>query len=159
MQNITCVVDGKEYPSMRTACNHYGVNISAVSRRVKKGETIESAIFNVMKNQEKFCERSYKEVVVNDKSYRSLNSACVLLGKNPATIRYRLKKCGMTMEDAFNIQVHSRVSVTIDNVCYLTLKDACNAHQYNYYKIYARIYRGKTPQEAFDIEKEKFLKT
>lgn len=79
-----------------------------------------------------------KEVVINNRKYVNLRSACLLLGLNYNTIYSRIKK-GMSIEDAINtpVQVSSNPNeVVIKGKPFSSGVSACNFYGINRSKVY-----------------------
>lgn len=155
------VVDGNEFPSVRAAVKHYGLNYATISNRLQSPYwTIEEAFELVPHESVVTHTGSAKPITINGKTYASIDEACEEY-KLPRALVYTRRKRGWSIEEAFGIKERNTSkygyknygnknakSVTIDGVTYGSIKEASEHYGIKCQTLYWRLRHGTPINEA-----------
>lgn len=147
------VVDGKIYKSYRSLCDDYGINANRLREVLKKGkynsENIKEAVETVIEIEKKIKSKSLKVKILNEDTNEieeiNLREACNILGVNYNTAYSRVKRDGISPQDAIEGGVRA---IEFDGVTYNNLKEACNELSCNYGTVRMKIKNGMSVDEA-----------
>jgi len=93
------IIDGVEYPSLKEAAEHFGINRSAVHARLKTGWTVEKAFKTPLKDT---------SIEVEGIRYSGLKEASEKFGMPYKSVQRRVKKLGWDIQQALNTPLQSR---------------------------------------------------
>ena len=127
-------VFNKNFASILEASSYYGVAYTAVIERISKGMPLEEAL-------------SYKlkyGVTVFGKEFPSKVKACEYYGVKVATINYRMKNSGLSLEEAISLCN----GVSVEGKKFKTIKDACIYHDVKPQSVAKKMQEGMTVEEA-----------
>ncbi len=142
------VYNGETFKSISSLCRKYGLNISRVTTRVKRGMSIKDAVETPdIVSQGKPC-------VYNEKKYRSIKNLCEQLGFNYDIILRRINS-GWTLERAINTPGKSnKIEVVYNGEKYQSISKLCEKYGANYYIVGERIRNGMSIEEAMNTPVE-----
>lgn len=97
----TISLNGKEFGSVKEACDFYGISYNTVNARIAKGYPLKSAI-----KMERI-ENSGKNVVINGVTYSSIKEACQAFKISPSIVYQRIR-CGWSVEEALTMPMRRK---------------------------------------------------
>ena len=151
-------VNGKTFKSFSEACRYYNLNYSMVWNRLNKGWTIEEA-FGLI---EKEFHHHRKEITLNGKTFNSIIEATKYYNLNTNLVQKRLSR-GWTNEEAFGLVKrkgkrkygNKRKQITIEGRTFNSINEAVKYYNLNYNKVWSRLNKGWTIEEAFELVQRK----
>ena len=88
-------------------------------------------------------------IKVLGKEFKSVKKAAEYYGVNRGTVHTRMKKQGMTLEEALTTPLREKIEVEVEGNNFNSLYEACKVYQANYSTVYCRVkYEGMLPEEA-----------
>lgn len=151
----TVTVGGKEFISIGAASRHFGVAETAIYQRLNRyGWTLDQA-FGLTPGPKR--KGRGKAVTIGGESFGSLLDACARFDIKESSIRTRLN-VGWTLDQAFGLQRPPRrgrnagKSIAVADVTYPNIVQACEAHELDHRTVAARVRRGWTIAQAFNLE-------
>ena len=106
----SCVVNGKEYPSILSAVKAYNVEyISVINLTKNKNFSVESAI-NSLLNNEKTQNGLGRQTIINGVIYPSMKEAIVAQGFNVGTVKSYMKNNGVSIEEAIQYYIDKKAA-------------------------------------------------
>ena len=151
--------DGKEYKSIKALAKAYGCNYDIVRVRLKKGYSLEEALF-----KEKSPGRYRKKIAGPDgKEYKSIKALAEKYGCNYGTITSRLER-GMSLKDALSKEkipsgCSGKKIVGPDGKEYKSIKALAEAYGCKYYIVKYRLNKGYPIEKALSKEQLPFRHT
>lgn len=149
-------IQGKTFPSMQKACNHFGVTHSAYQKRRTMGWTLNQALGIEAPPDPRII--TGQSIELNGKQYISIAQACRDLGKAYNRIRDRLEK-GWPLEEAFEFKARTKplpsraVPVTVAGVSFTSRAAAAIHYGIDPRLVHTRMTRGKlTLEQALGID-------
>lgn len=148
------ILKGVYYPSFHSACKAYNVPYSSsYTRRYVYGWSLEEVFLGAI-DVKKLERKSY---IIFGEEYPSLNAVCKKFNVKSDTVNKYVKKYGITVAEFIeNIGEYissKRNSYVVEGVSYITLQDVCNAYSKDYNKVYRRVHKGWSIEEAIDLVK------
>ena len=123
MKGKKVILDGKEYSSIKSLCESYGVSYAMVTQRLKRGMSLENAIKIPLKTH-----RNGIKIVYNGKEYPSIRSLANEKNVPYHVVQMRLKK-GMSIKKAIETPVGELMGneIIFRNKKYSSFSKLCKA--------------------------------
>ncbi|MDA7624109.1 GIY-YIG nuclease family protein [Akkermansiaceae bacterium] len=149
-------INGKQYPSLRSAARGIGVNYGTVKNRVRAGISAEEALLAPVQKQ------STGSITVGGDEYPSLSDAARKFGISPSLACERRRR-GFSLEQALGIDEISWAqkpkSIVLEGIEYPSRAEACRYYGFDEKFIDNRLNLGWSIDEAFEVtEREKYDK-
>ena len=146
-------VNGETFESMDKACSHYNIAYSVVRNRLRRGWDLERAFTS---NANRKCSISINDTDIGEVLvFDCLADACRHYNLNYVVVSKRLER-GWTMEEALNLVDRTTYAknkpITVEEEVFPSIMSACRYYRKNYNVVYAKLYRGSTIEEAFDLK-------
>ena len=147
----TITVGNNEFVSISEAARYYNLDNGKIYYRLKNGWTIDEA-FELVKKEK----ATIKPIIVEGVSYKSITEACKHYNLDPKRIIYRLNN-GWSVEEAFGFvekeKIVEPITITVEGRTYNSIAEACKHYNLRSGKVYGRINRGWSIEEAFELVK------
>lgn len=119
------IINGVSYNSDTSIAKKYQIKRQTFSARIAAGMTPEEAASHPVSKRGK---SNQKKQDVLGKKYDSFEQACSAYNQNPSTIQSRMKNKKLSLEEALAY----KKSIVVNEIEYLTKKDACDKLKLNY---------------------------
>ena len=147
------VIDNKRYNSYKSLCDSYGINVNRLREELKKekytSDNIKDAVEAVIEIEKKIKDKSLKVSIVNELTNEieevNLREACTILGINYNTAYSRVKRDGLTPQEAIEGGIRS---IEFNGFKYNNLKEACIELSCSYCTVRMKIKNGMSVDEA-----------
>lgn len=146
-------VDGKLYPSIKSAAHAYGLDIGCVTYRISSGWSISDA-FGITQREGA---RTGREISVGGRSFSSFADVARHYGLTGALLKGRLKD-GWSLEQAVGLAIRKRRSpskgrqVTVGNQQFPSISEAADHYGIDVPLAGSRIRAGWTAEQALGVE-------
>ncbi len=142
-----CVM-GKEFTSIKEACEHYGISDNLYHSRKKMGWSLEET-FEIKKRDRPTSRGS--EIIVGDLLFPSISKASKHFGIRAGCVTQRLSN-GWTIAEAFGLEPRRPWSNSIKIKGFSSISEAARKTGINPQTVSWRVRNGWTPEQAVGIE-------
>jgi len=149
-------VDGKPFESITEAANSLGFKPALITSRLAAGWSVDQA-FELASGPPPSGEKNGQEITVGGVTFQSRAKAAEAYELDPRIVHKRLNQLGWALEQAFGLLPppekpgNHRKPIIVGEREYQSVEAACTHLEVNPGKIWGRLRRDWTPNEAFGV--------